>query len=109
MTRLTDFATAQLLQPYVETIFQLIQTVYQDPNRSEALVRASMGVIGDLSEAFPNGEYSHYFRNDFLTAMARDARSNKDYSQRTTDTARWAREQIKRQTGTSMKPNSWSG
>lgn len=58
-----------------------------------------MGVIGDLSEAFPNGEYSHYFRQDFLTAMARDTRANKDFTQRTNDTARWAREQIKRQAG----------
>lgn len=58
-----------------------------------------MGVIGDLSEAFPNGEYSQYFRQDFLTAMARDTRSNKEYSSRTIETARWAREQIKRQTG----------
>jgi len=89
----------QLLQPYVESIFQLLQTVYQDANRTEALLRASMGVIGDLAEAFPGGEYAHYFRQDFLTAMARDTRANKEFSQRTIDTARWAREQIKRQTG----------
>ena len=53
----------------------------------------------DISEAFPNGEYSHYFRSDWLTSMARETRSNRDYSQRTQDTARWAREQIKRQAG----------
>jgi len=58
-----------------------------------------MGVVGDLSEAFPGGEYSQYFRQEFLTAMARDIRANKEYSSRTTETARWAREQIKRQTG----------
>lgn len=91
----------QLLQPYVESIFQLLQIIHQDPNRTEALLRASMGVIGDLSEAFPNGECSQYFRQDFLTAMARDTRANKDFSPRTIETARWAREQIKRQTGTS--------
>jgi importin subunit beta-1 len=31
--------------------------------------------------------------------MARDTRSNKEFSSRTIETARWAREQIKRQTG----------
>ncbi|KAG8624274.1 hypothetical protein KVT40_007341 [Elsinoe batatas] len=87
-----------LLQPYVESIFQLLQTIAADHNKSEALLRASMGVIGDISEAFPNGEYSQYFRQDYITAMARETRSNKDYSPRTTETARWAREQIKRQT-----------
>lgn len=90
---------SNLLAPYVDSIFQLLQTIYQDPNRTEALLRASMGVIGDLSEAFPQGQYSHYFRQDWLTAMARDVRANKDFSQRTNDTARWAREQIKRQAG----------
>ncbi|KAK5128810.1 hypothetical protein LTR85_000143 [Meristemomyces frigidus] len=94
-----DGGKAQLLAPYVESIFQLLQTVYQDINRTEALLRSSMGVVGDISEAFPNGEFSHYFRQDWLTTMARDTRANKDFSPRTQETARWAREQIKRQAG----------
>ncbi|KAF1819878.1 ARM repeat-containing protein [Dissoconium aciculare CBS 342.82] len=89
----------QLIQPYVDSIFQLLQSVYQDPNRTEALLRSSMGVVGDISEAFPGGEVSAYFRNDWITPMARDTRSNKEFSSRTIETARWAREQIKRQTG----------
>ncbi|KAK0876604.1 karyopherin Kap95 [Friedmanniomyces endolithicus] len=93
-----------LLQPYIESIFQLLQTVYQDPNRTEALLRSSMGVIGDISEAFPSGEYSQYFKNEWLTNMARDTRANKEFSPRTQDTARWAREQIKRQSGKAQKP-----
>jgi len=58
-----------------------------------------MGVIGDLAEAFPKGEYSQYFRQEYLTAMAKETRANKDFSPRTIETARWAREQIKRQVG----------
>lgn len=53
----------------------------------------------DISEAFPNGEVSSYFRNDWLTQMCRETRANKDFSPRTQETARWAREQIKRQAG----------
>lgn len=53
----------------------------------------------DISEAFPNGEVSQYYRSEWLTAMARETRANKEFSQRTQDTARWAREQIKRQSG----------
>ncbi|KAK4631923.1 Importin subunit beta-1 [Fulvia fulva] len=94
----------QLLQPYVESIFQLLHSVYQDPNRTEALLRSSMGVIGDLSEAFPTGEINQFFRNDWLTSMARETRANKEFSQRTQDTARWAREQIKRQSGETYLP-----
>jgi importin subunit beta-1 len=58
-----------------------------------------MGVIGDLSETFPNGEYAASFSQQWVTNMAREVRANKEYSQRTQDTARWAREQIKRQSG----------
>ncbi|KAK4504871.1 hypothetical protein PRZ48_002834 [Zasmidium cellare] len=91
----------QLLQPYVESIFQLLHSVYQDPNRTEALLRSSMGVVGDLSEAFSNGEFSNLFRQDWLTSMARETRANKEFQQRTQETARWAREQIKRQSALS--------
>lgn len=56
-------------------------------------------IYSDISEAFPNGEFSAYFRADWLTAMAREVRANKEFSPRTQETARWAREQIKRQGG----------
>ena len=38
--------TAALLEPYVESIFSLLNIIYLDQNRSDALMRASMGVIG---------------------------------------------------------------
>ncbi|KAK2751008.1 karyopherin beta [Myotisia sp. PD_48] len=87
------------LQPFVESIFQLLHLVAQDHSRSESLLRASMGVIGDLADAFPNGEYASYFRNDFVSALVREARTNRDHSSSTIDTARWARGQVKRQIG----------
>lgn len=52
-----------------------------------------------MSESFPNGEFAHFFQADWLTQMARDIRGNKENTQRTQDTARWARDQIKRQCG----------
>jgi importin subunit beta-1 len=36
----------QLLQPFVESMFQLLHQVYQDANRTEGLLRSSMGVVG---------------------------------------------------------------
>ncbi|KAF2011029.1 importin subunit beta-1 [Aaosphaeria arxii CBS 175.79] len=89
----------QLLAPYVESIFHLLNIIHQDPNRTESLLRSSCGVIGDLADAFPQGEFRDYFRQDFLTTMTRETRANQDYLNRTRDTARWAREQIKRQIG----------
>ncbi|KAI9766932.1 MAG: karyopherin beta [Geoglossum simile] len=87
----------QLVQPFVESIFQLLSIVSQDQNRSEALLRSAMGVIGDLADSFPNGEYAQFFRVDWITSMIRETRSNRDFQPRTINTARWAREQVKRQ------------
>ncbi|KIW04872.1 hypothetical protein, variant [Verruconis gallopava] len=88
-----------LLEQYVEPIFALLKTVWQDQNRSEPLMRSAMGVIGDLSEAFPNGQLANRFREDWLTLMVKEVRLNREYSDRTIQTARWAKDQIKRQIG----------
>jgi len=104
-----------LLQPFVESIFALLNTVWTDPNKSDALMRSSMGVIGyvcfhnlfmpftnkssDLADAFPNGEFQTIYRSEWLTAMIKDTRSNREFQSRTIETARWAREQVKRQIG----------
>lgn len=92
--------------------------VWLDQNRSEALMRSSMGVIGyvefpdsptprtnhssDLADAFPHGEFAAYYRADWLTAMIKDTRTNREFQARTIDTARWAREQVKHQIGGSQ-------
>ncbi|KAI0602571.1 ARM repeat-containing protein [Biscogniauxia sp. FL1348] len=89
----------QALQPYVQAIFQLLNIISQDMNRSESLMRSSMGVIGDLADAFPNGELSDAFRQDWVTTMIKETKTNREFQPRTIDTARWAREQVKRQLG----------
>ncbi|KAH0555962.1 hypothetical protein GP486_006095 [Trichoglossum hirsutum] len=87
----------QLIQPYVESIFHLLSIISHDQNRSEALLRSAMGVIGDLADAFPNGEYAQLYRAEWITSMIRETRTNRDFQPRTVDTARWAREQVKHQ------------
>lgn len=42
----TNSFSAPLLQSYVESIFGLLNIVYLDQNKSDALMRSSMGVIG---------------------------------------------------------------
>ncbi|KAL2021008.1 hypothetical protein VTK56DRAFT_7782 [Thermocarpiscus australiensis] len=88
-----------VLRPYVQSIFELLNSIANDSNRSEALMRASMGVIGDLADAYPNGALADAFRQDWVTAMIKETRSNREFQPRTIETARWAREQVKRQIG----------
>lgn len=87
------------MQPYVQHIFTLLNTIATDMNRSESLLRSSMGVIGDLAEAYPNGELVDVFRQDWLTNLIKDTKTSREFQPRTIETARWAREQIKRQIG----------
>ncbi|KAJ9155733.1 Importin subunit beta-1 [Pleurostoma richardsiae] len=89
----------QVLLPYVTSIFQLLNVIATDMNRSEALMRSSMGVIGDLADAYPNQELVDAFRQDWLTSLIKETRQNRDFQPRTIETARWAREQVKRQLG----------
>ncbi|GAO16073.1 uncharacterized protein UV8b_02275 [Ustilaginoidea virens] len=90
---------SQALQQYVPTIFNLLGQIANDTLRSESLMRASMGVIGDLADAYPGGELVEAFRQDWLTTMIKQTKTNRDYQPRTIETARWAREQVKRQVG----------
>ncbi|KAI0908666.1 armadillo-type protein [Ustulina deusta] len=89
----------QALQPYVQSIFQLLNIIAQDMNRSESLMRSAMGVIGDLADAYPNGELADAFRQDWLSIIIKETKSNREFQSRTIETARWAREQVKRQLG----------
>ena len=43
---IANHVIAALLQQYVESIFSLLNIVWLDQNRSDALMRSSMGVIG---------------------------------------------------------------
>ena len=53
--------------------------------------------ISDLAETFPHGEYANYFQSSWMLNLIKDVRTNRDYQQRTLETARWAREQVKQQ------------
>jgi importin subunit beta-1 len=61
--------------------------------------RSKLTNRSDISRAFPNGEHANLFREEWLTSMSKEIRNNREFSERTTSTARWAREQIKRQIG----------
>jgi hypothetical protein len=41
-----------LIQPFVESIFQLLHIISQEGNRSEGLMRSAMGVIGYVYPQF---------------------------------------------------------
>jgi importin subunit beta-1 len=59
-------------------------------------------VTSDLADAYPGGELSDGFRQDWVSTLIKETRTNRDFGSRTIDTARWAKEQVKRQIGGSQ-------
>lgn len=84
------------LKPYVEVIFNFIQTVASNTNseRSEALLRSTVGLLGDVCNAFPNGELQPMLALQAIPELIKEARS-RSYGPDTRKTAAWTREQVK--------------
>ena len=92
-------ANPGVIAPFVDAMTSMILTIAQDGlgHRSEPLVRSTMGVIGDPADTFPQGEYANFFRQEWITGLIKETRQNREFSDRTRETARWAKEQVKRQ------------
>lgn len=59
--------------------------------------RRTTNQSSDLADAYPNGELVDAFRQNWVTTLIKETKTNRDFSPRTIETARWAREQVKRQ------------
>jgi importin subunit beta-1 len=53
--------------------------------------------FSDLADAFPNGQFAELYSADWIVAFVREVRANREFGPRTIETARWAREQVRRQ------------
>lgn len=53
----------------------------------------------DIGETFPNGQLASYFGAEPIIRLIKETRSTRDFSERTRQTAKWARQVVKAQTG----------
>ncbi|KAL5520367.1 hypothetical protein ACEPAG_9591 [Sanghuangporus baumii] len=84
-----------LLLPYAPAILDLVQRCLADEERSESVVKLGYGLIGDLADAFPNGQLKQLLLSEWLAqALRQKARVSGDAKK----TVRWAREMVKRAT-----------
>ncbi|KAJ8657351.1 hypothetical protein O0I10_006904 [Lichtheimia ornata] len=86
-----------LLLQYMPNIFQFLQAIALDPHRSDSLTRAVIGLLGDLADAF-GGQLKQFFQVDWVPHLLREARTSRHYGTTTKETARWAKEMIRRAT-----------
>ncbi|KAG7196020.1 karyopherin beta [Scheffersomyces spartinae] len=84
---------------FIPVIFQFLEEVNNDYNLSttDAVMKASVGILGDIAQIFPYGEFRAAYLQPWVTEFIKKARGNPDFSPQTKDTARWARDLQKRQ------------
>jgi len=70
-------------------ILELVQKVLADDNSGEPLDKLAFGIVGDLADAFPNGEIKPLLLAEWI---ASSLVLRKGYDKETKTTVKWARE-----------------
>ncbi|CAG8604106.1 16120_t:CDS:10 [Acaulospora morrowiae] len=83
---------ADLLLRYIEQIFSFLNMTWNDHEKTEIIIRSMIGLIGDLAEAFPNGQIKQWFQYDCVTQVLKEGRNNRSLPNGTREVTRWARE-----------------
>ncbi|KXN87571.1 Importin subunit beta-1 [Leucoagaricus sp. SymC.cos] len=78
-----------LLFNHVVSILDLIQRCLKDEDRTDATMRLSYGLLGDLADTFPQGQIKQYLLSPWI---ANELRAKFKMPGETKKTMRWARE-----------------
>ncbi|CAO3683770.1 unnamed protein product [Rhizopus microsporus] len=89
--------SAPALLPYLPPVFEFIHVIAADPTKGDSLTRSIIGLLGDLAETF-GLQLKDFFLQDWIAQLLKEARTSRHCGQSTKETARWAKEMIKRAT-----------
>lgn len=82
---------ANVLLPYINTIFSFLHLSLVDQERTDAILRLGVGLIGDLAEAFPNGQLKEALAATWISEALKAGRTRSG-SHDTKKLAKWAKE-----------------
>lgn len=82
---------ADQLLPHIANVFGFINFCLMDENRTEAILRSSVGLLGDMAETFPNGQLRAQLQSEWVTTAVKTCR-NRSPSAESKATAKWAKE-----------------
>ncbi|KAM0747802.1 ARM repeat-containing protein [Meredithblackwellia eburnea MCA 4105] len=88
---------AEILLPYINSIFTFLHLALTDQDRTESILRAAIGLLGDLAEAFPNGQLKEALSSTWVSDMLKAGRT-KMGGPETKKVAKWAKEMVRRAT-----------
>lgn len=81
----------EIMLPYINDIFAFLHLVLTDQDRTEAILRSAIGLLGDLAEAFPNGQLKDLLSSSWVADLLKAGRTKMGGSE-TKKVAKWARE-----------------
>ena len=94
----------ELLAPYMDAMLAFVGLVASDGmDRSESLLRATIGLLGDMASAFPAGPVLVKLQQPWVLDYIKLGRSRGNSSE-TRKTANWAREVLKASAGSMGAP-----
>lgn len=82
---------ADVLLPYIADIFTFLHLALTDQDRTESILRSAIGLLGDLAEAFPNGQLKEPLSSPWVGELLRAGRTKMGGAE-TKKVAKWARE-----------------
>ncbi|CCM03217.1 uncharacterized protein FIBRA_05341 [Fibroporia radiculosa] len=95
VTGLKNTDQVSLLLPHVQSILDLVQKSLADSERTESSVKLAIGLVGDLADAFPDGQIKQFLLAEWIMS---ELRTKGRTLAETKKTLRWAREMVKRAT-----------
>ncbi|SCV73049.1 BQ2448_6974 [Microbotryum intermedium] len=86
---------SDIILPYLNSIFAFVHLALSDPDRTETLLRSAIGLIGDIAEAFPEGQLRESLSSTWVAEMLKAGRTKLGGSE-TKKIAKWAKEMVRR-------------
>ncbi|KAG8905172.1 karyopherin beta [Tulasnella sp. 403] len=93
VTALKSGQRGTMILPWVPTILELLQRALTDEEKTETLVKLSVGLIGDLADTFRGGELREALMQEWVINSWKI--KGRGYSADTKKTLKWAKEMVK--------------
>ncbi|KAJ3390125.1 karyopherin beta [Entophlyctis sp. JEL0112] len=92
---MTSGQKVERLVPYIDRMFLFMETIQNDVEHTETCLMTMAGLVGDLADAFPEGQMSRLYSMPWIDKFLRELKSFN--TQKSLELARWARSRVKRQ------------
>lgn len=84
---------SDLLMPYVQNMIGLLQLIWMDKERSDEVVKAAIGLIGDIADSL-EVQAKPFLVADWISRLIKLGRETRSFSPATKEIAKWAERKV---------------